>query len=83
MHRFSYESEIKYQGFQLVTSNRSYTWIIDPDMFDSSGAHFTVNFAVLADMDANDTAKINHFYYAGTVTLDIDTDSFFSGYLVA
>jgi len=77
------DTATEYQGFQLVTSNRSYTWIIDPDMFDSSGAHFTINFAVLADMDVNDTAVINHFYYAGTVSLDIDTDSFFSGYLVA
>ena len=77
------DTATEYQGFQLVTSNRSYTWIIDPDMFDSSGSHFTVNFAVLADMDENDTAVINHFYYDGTITLDIDTDSFFSGYLVA
>ena len=76
-----FDTATDYQGFQLVTSNRSYTTELDPDIFDSAGGFYTFQLSVLADMDASDTAKINHFFNAGTVTLDIVATSTFSGYL--
>ena len=76
-----FDTATDYQGFQLVTSNRSYTTEVDPDIFDSAGGFYTFQLSVLADMDASDTALINHFFNGGTVTLDIVATSTFSGYL--
>ena len=77
-----FDTASDYHGFNLITSNRTYQWRIDPDLFDSAGAFYTVDFSVLADMDASDTALIQHFESGGTVTLDIETTSYFSGFLV-
>jgi hypothetical protein len=43
----------------------------------------TINFVVLADMDANDTATVSFpTQNAGAAQVDLSTDSYFSGYLV-
>jgi hypothetical protein len=55
--------------------------IIDPD-FGQDAAYWSFNNSVLADMDVNDTAKIQVFQSSGASQLDIGTASYFSGYLV-
>ena len=71
---------------QLVTSNRSYTTEqCSPAAGRSSGNIFVFSGAVLADMDAADTAVNNLGISNSTLTVDIsvsDANTFFSGYLV-
>ena len=67
----------------LTTSNRNYRAIIDPASFDEDPTYLSMNGAALADMDAGDTAYITIYQGAGTVQMDIFTESQFSGYLVA
>ena len=66
----------------VITTNESYTSYIDPD-FGQDTPYWTLNVAVLADMDASDTAYVTLFQHSGTQQTDIQTDSWFSGYLVA
>ena len=67
----------------LITSNRNYQIVLDPDGFDSSPLYHTFNICVLADMDAGDTANINiGMNNSGSSQMDISTSTFFSGYLV-
>ena len=71
-----------YVEFAMVTSNRSYNTIIDPN-FSSDLGYYHMTMSVLADMDASDTAKITMYQQGGTAQLDLATNSTFSGYLVA
>jgi len=67
----------------LITSNRNYQIVLDPDGFDSSPLYHTFNICVLADMDASDTAYIRvQMNNSGSSQMDISTSSYFSGYLV-
>jgi hypothetical protein len=75
------DSASDYIQVYIVTSNRTYTMIIDPD-FGQDAAYWSFNNSVLADMDVNDTAKIQVFQSTGSAQLDIGTASYFSGYLV-
>ena len=72
-----------YYIIQLVTSNKTYFSIIAPSTFTGDVGYFTLNMAVLADMDASDTAKVQFLQSGGTAQTDVDTPSNFSGYLVA
>ena len=68
----------------LITSNRNYQIVLDPDGFDTSPLYHTFNICVLADMDASDTAYIRiGMNNSGSSQMDISTSSYFSGYLVA
>jgi len=68
----------------LVTSNKTYNHTIDPRGFDADPAYWTFNQAIVADMDAGDTAQIKiNIHNGGTVQTDINNHSYFSGYLVA
>jgi hypothetical protein len=68
---------------EMVTSNRTYEAnIIDPDAFDKNPDHWSFNFSVLADMDANDTVFLRWGQSGGSNTADLDTQAHFSGYLV-
>ena len=72
-----------YVESQLTTSNRVYRDTIDPRGFDQDLSYFCFKLAVLADMDAGDTAKVQLLIHdLGTVQQDVTGDSFFSGYLV-
>ena len=66
----------------VITTNESYTSYIDPD-FGQDTPYWTLNVAVVADMDANDTAYVTLFQHSGTQQTDVSVDSWFSGYLVA
>jgi len=76
------DSASAYYYIQIVTSNRSYIFIIDPD-FGQDAVYLPFQLAVLADMDASDTALVQIFQASGTSQTDIETASSFSGYLVA
>ena len=72
-----------YYILNIVTSNYSYVTILDPN-FSADVDYYTMNSSVLADMDANDTAKIRIHQNNGTAQTDITgADSGFSGILVA
>ena len=66
----------------LVTSNRTYYAIIDPRAFDSDPGQCSLQIAVLADMDANDTAVVKlQLGSGGSAQSSIYSDSNFSGFL--
>ena len=68
----------------MLTSNRSYQSIISLDRFSNDVAYLTRTLSVVADMDASDTAKVQVlFQVSGSAQTDVDTDSFFSGCLLA
>lgn len=71
-----------YVRVTLKTSNRSYYWVIDPN-YSANLNYFTISIAVLADMDAADTAYVTIFQSGGTVQLGIESASYFSGFLAA
>jgi hypothetical protein len=72
-----------YYHIYLVTSNRTYFDIIQP-VFTADPTYMNMAVNVLADMDANDTAKVSIYQAAGTQQTDLGqaNDSHFSGYLV-
>lgn len=73
-----------YYQIYLVTSNRAYYTTLDPN-FSSDLDYYNIDFSVLADMDAGDTATVTFYQNNGTAQTDLPsgTDMYFSGYLVA
>ena len=67
--------------FSILTSNKEYTSIIDPN-FDVDLGYYPMSLAVAADMDANDTAYVRMYQLGGAAQMDVATNSSFSGYLV-
>ena len=76
------DSAAGYYQMRISTSNRDYFSIFDPD-FGQDAAYWSFGLAVLADMDASDTAKVEIIQLGGTSQTDIHGDTKFSGYLVA
>ena len=77
------DHDVTYYQPQVNTSNRTYYFIIGTSGFDADVNYMTINFVVLADMDANDTATVSFpTQNAGAAQVDLSTDSYFSGYLV-
>ncbi len=68
-----------YMEMSIDTSNRNYTIIQEPSGTESVYAGGTV--AVIADMDANDTAKCR-VTVGGSSTFDVTTSSRFTGALI-
>ena len=64
-------------------SNREIYNIFDPQAYDLTLTNHTLNFSMLVDMDANDTAFLKFYQAGGTLGADKNTNSYFSGYLVA
>ena len=77
------DNDAAYLFVALATSNRSYRTIIDPASFDEDATYWSLNGAALADMDAGDTAILTIYQGAGAAQVDIFTETYFSGYLVA
>jgi hypothetical protein len=75
----------EYGYLRLVTSNRSYYSQINPDGTAYNGLSYCYHLAVLADMDASDTAYVIVEVGDGTKTIDIGGSAslitYFSGYL--
>ena len=78
------DQDSSYVEFKLETSNVTYTHpIVDPDGFDRDLPYFTITYAQLVDMDANDVAKASLYIPDGSAQTDVRaSQSFFSGYLV-
>ena len=64
----------------IVTSNENYTQMINPT---TAKTHETVCISVLADMDENDVAYVTFYQQGGSGQTNVDSESHFSGYLVA
>ncbi len=76
------DSASSYYYINIITSNRNYINILDPD-FGQDNSYFTFQLAVLADMDASDTAHVVIFQASGNQQTLVELSSSFSGYLVA
>ena len=77
------DSAAAFIGLDLVTSNRHYYVIVDPD-FGQDAAYWELTLPILADMDASDTAQVNFLQSGGTIQADgQNSHTTFSGYLVA
>ena len=76
------DSAATYYQLAIVTSNRNYRYIFDPD-FGQDNAFFTPSISVLADMDTGDTAHVTIAQSSGTAQTDIHSESAFNGVLVA
>ena len=78
----SLDTASNWQRITLDTSNHSYAnSIIDLGGLSGDPAHWNISYAVLADMDANDTASIKYWQSGGSTQADISASSYFSGYL--
>ena len=75
---------MSYMWVRINTSNRTYTQICSMNRFASYDLdYWGYNLAVLADMDASDTADIKVYIGGGAAQIDIENSSTdFSGYLV-
>jgi len=67
----------------LVTSNKTYAGAITPSSYGGGGiSYVSIEIAVLADMDAGDTAFLRISQGSGTQSTDVHQNTAFSGYLV-
>ena len=72
-----------YYVTKIVTSNRSYINIMNPD-FTGDGSFHSQEITVLADMDASDTAILQVQQSGGTAQTDVPTSTsytYFTGFL--
>ncbi|OUV41161.1 MAG: hypothetical protein CBC71_05680 [Rhodobacteraceae bacterium TMED111] len=77
------DTAANYVQCTLKTSNRVYYDIIEP-VLNNDVDYFTFQISVLADMDASDTAHVEFdLDNSGSAQMDVQTNSHFSGYLVA
>jgi len=74
-----------YMIFIIKTSNREYQCILTANsVFANDAANHSMNLAILADMDANDTAYLNLYQQAGAAQVTISGgNTHFTGFLVA
>jgi len=76
------DSAANYYEAKLLSSNRSYRIIFDPDFGQDSG-FWSLQMSVLADMDTGDTASVALAQVAGTAQTDISVESWFTGTLIS
>ncbi len=81
MYTNTMDSAATYVYFQITTSNRGYWVLLDPD-FGQDAVYWTFTISMLADMDANDTAKVQWYQSNGTAQQDALAGSLFSGALI-
>ena len=67
--------------FSILTSNKEYTSILDPN-FSGDLGYYPMNLSVAADMDANDSAYVRVYQLGGSAQMDVAGNSSFSGYLI-
>ena len=81
--KYQFSLNVRYQDVQdclylftsIVTSNHTYYHICDPGAWDATMDYYTTTITILADMDANDTAKVETYQAGGSATRDIDNGS--------
>ena len=77
------DTAASYYEARIVSSNRKYyPATIDPDFADGDFNYFSLTGSSVVDMDADDTVIIAIKQSTGTAQSDINTPSFFSGYLL-
>ena len=81
------DADSPYTLLYLTTSNRGYYVLLDTDTDSGDLSYYCFQISVVADMDANDTAKSQIKVQAGAAQSDIDGGTgdpvtFFSGYLL-
>jgi len=76
------DSASAYYRIRLVTSNRNYDNLNDTD-FGQDAVYWTISSSFVVDMDAGDTASVQVRQAGGTVQSDVETDSRFTGCLLA
>lgn len=74
------DTSASYYNFWLQTSNRAYHQLRDVKFSQDSIFIFAMN--VIADMDANDTAVFQIQQQGGATQTDINSSTFFQGYLL-
>jgi len=78
------DSAASYIYMQIITSNRNYQAIFDPDQFNGDLTYFYMSISAVADMDANDTAQVYYYQPDGTDQTDVESGGTnFSGCLLA
>ena len=83
LYLLNVDIDTHYIETHIVTSNDSYVHLFYCSAGDTDWLYHTIQNSVIADMDANDTAKITlQMPNNGTAQMDIGTDSFFSGALL-
>ena len=76
------DTDMNYVQMEINTSNRTYYTAFSTAGFDATMQYGNLTQAVVADMDANDTAVVKIYYNAGS-SLRLDGSSYFSGALLA
>ena len=74
-------SDTNYIMIELVSSNRSFYYILDTGVFDQDAAYYEFNANFLIDMDANDNYLIQYVQSGGTASTDMSTASYSFGTL--
>jgi hypothetical protein len=82
------DMDTNYYGFQIITSNRTFTQWYDPDIFDVDAPYWSWSASHIFDMDASDTAYAAVFVHnSGAAQLNISgggtMQTAMSGILVA
>ena len=70
-----------YYSLQLITSNDSYFATFASNSLSSDAGYLPFQISQLVDMDASDTAYVRVYQSNGSVQTDVNSNSFFSGYL--
>ena len=81
IYTLNLDSAATYYVTTISTSNRTYLNLFDPD-FGQDAVYWTHVVSAVADMDANDTAKVLISQSGGTAQTDIQTSSRFTGILI-
>ena len=80
---YQVDKDAQYYMLQIVTSNRTYQSIIEPDTGQDS-VYWTMSIAQICDMDASDTAYVRVYQPDGAQQTNVIHDSnntFFGGFL--
>ena len=73
------DSASTYYLIKILTSNRTYLKIIDPD-FGQDNAYFSMCLTVVADMDASDTAAVKVVQGSGATQTDIEGNGSYTNF---
>jgi hypothetical protein len=73
------DSASTYYLIKIITSNRTYLKIIDPD-FGQDNAYFSMCLTVVADMDASDTAAVKVVQGSGATQTDIEGNGSYTNF---
>ena len=80
----AFDDTTNYVEFFITTSNRTYRGVIDNTLTSADVDNYNNSISVLADMDVNDTAKLQlNIPNSGAAQMAVSNLMNFSGYLVA